>query len=53
MDGTNDGIEVVHGKDMEYGSVGLKHRKGAPLFKILFSGEEGSANNYMVCLELT
>lgn len=43
-------MEVVHGGDMKYGDVGLSHRAGAPLFKYLFQGQEGTAENYLFAL---
>lgn len=43
-------MKVTHGAAMAYESVGLKHRQGAPTFKLLLLGEEDTPGNFNLML---
>lgn len=43
-------MRVAHGAEMAYASVGLKHRQGAPTFKLLLLGEEDTPGNFNLML---
>jgi quercetin dioxygenase-like cupin family protein len=43
-------MKVTHGAEMEYTGVGLKHREGAPTFKLLMLGEDNTPGNFNLML---
>ncbi|KAJ5137075.1 hypothetical protein N7448_005629 [Penicillium atrosanguineum] len=40
-------MDIVHGKDLHYEELGLKHRGSGLAFKHLFLGEENTPENYL------
>lgn len=43
-------MEIVHGKDLPFSNLSLKHRNSGLAFKNLFTGQENTPENHLFAL---